>query len=163
MPFVMQDQLPNTYWCWAAVASSVDALFAPRSFRAQCAVARLVHGHRKCCNVPTPEECDQPDSLTTALQKVGRHKSTVSRALPFSDVQDELDNDRVVCVRVVWRDSSGGAHFVVISGYGLGASGDPWLLIDDPLYGPAYMPYIQFRDAYRSGQGFWSDSYFVQR
>lgn len=161
MPFVMQDQRPNANWCWAAVASSVDSFFTPRSFSAQCAVSRLVHGHSKCCDVPTPDECDQPDSLTTALKKVRHHKSTLSRPLSLADVLDEIDNDRVVCVRIVWRDSTNGAHFVVISAYGLAASGDHWLVIDDPLYGQSYMPYSQFRDDYR-GEGFWSDSYRVK-
>jgi hypothetical protein len=159
MPFPIQDQ-KNTLWCWAAVASSVDSYFQPVGFDTQVEVAKKVLSHTDCDQEPTPPGCNREASLRLALEQVGRFDRLVNDPLPFKQIVDERKKNLVVCARVQWRNGRG--HFVVISGYILTESGQEWVVIKDPLFDDVSLPYEDFCNGYRSGEGKWTHSYLVK-
>lgn len=159
MPFPMQQQ-KNTLWCWAAVASSIDAYFRPVGFAEQCDVAKKVLGHTDCCIEPTPTRCNKRASLRTALEKVGHFDQIVEGWLTFDEIRRQRDLNLVVGVRTRWRD--GKAHFVVIAGYAISESGQEWVVVKDPLYEDENVPYEEFRTSYHTNDGVWTHSYLVK-
>src|SRR5947208_14993963 len=92
----------HTYWCWAAVAVSVDRLFVHTSTGwAQCElVARILPGASACCS--TPGVFNLPASLQEALDKVGNWKDTQVGPLDFAKIKEELAAKRPVCCRIEW-------------------------------------------------------------
>lgn len=155
----MQQQ-KNSLWCWAAVASSVDAYFRPAGFTKQCGVAKLVLGHTDCCIQPTPAGCNQRASLKTALEKVGHFDKIIEGPLDFDEIRRQRDMNLVVCARTQWRDGKG--HFVVIAGYAVSESGERWVVVKDPLYEDENVPYDEFCSSYHIDDGVWTHSYLVK-
>ena len=79
--------------------------------------------------------------------------------LLFSDVKGQLRAGFPICARIGWY--GGGGHFVVITGYTITGSGEPWVTIADPLYESYSWPFDEFVDAY-FGAGEWTHTYLVK-
>src|SRR5580704_8403433 len=98
--FLMQKQ-EHSDWCWAAVTSSVDRYFNPKSTWCQCKLAsRMAKAERlkvrSCgsCNgsKSTPEVCNQPWYLQKALKIVRRLKGEpLPGPLSFSKIRKALE------------------------------------------------------------------------
>jgi hypothetical protein len=153
----------HTFWCWAAVAVSVDRLFARTSTGwAQCElVARLLPGASDCCS--TPKLFNKPYSLQEALDKVGNWRDTVG-PLSFAEIKEQLSAQRPVCCRIQWFGQ--GAHAVAIDACLEYESGEQIVHVVDPFYswGPGggdYIPYDEFVSNYRSS-GEWTHTYRVK-
>ncbi|MBO9880836.1 papain-like cysteine protease family protein [Xanthomonas sp. D-109] len=113
--FVQQAQL-QTQWCWAAVASSVAAFYAPPNPEfSQCRLACWATGADSCCTDGSSTVCNQPQLQSQALQHVGHRRTSSSGRLSFSEIRTEIDAGRPIAVTVHW--AGGGGHAVVISGY----------------------------------------------
>src|SRR3954452_6554094 len=137
-----QEQLN---WCWAAVAQSVHRYRTEKQI-AQCEVANRLLNRTDCCGKSAP--CDSPQLLHQALTQAGTRAQAFKGRLRFEDVCTELNEGRPVCVRIVWFD--GGAHFVVIYGYRVTASGERQLFIGDPFYPDSIVEYEEFISAYQN-------------
>ena len=166
--FNLEKQQHNN-WCWAAVASSVDRYFNPKSTWCQCRMAGKMAKAAKLkvkncggCqrSKRAPEECNQPWYLDKALEFVGRLKGTPKPTpLSFAQIHKTIQAGRPVCVRVQW--GNGGAHFVVISGCVVGSSGQRWVDVEDPHTGSSTWLYEEFKSNYQYLEGCWDETYPV--
>ena len=151
-------------WCWAAVAATVSRYFYPNQAVEQCSIARSVL-NIDCCAAASGD-CDEPAALETALDALNTtfpksltNQPLPGQLLPFAAVRGQIDSGRPVCVRIRWFGESGG-HFVMISGYSVSESGEPWVDVADPYYQDSTVPYDRFVSAYLDA-GAWTDTYLV--
>jgi hypothetical protein len=178
-PFLMQPQ-EEDQWCWNAVAVSVNNFldFADPATWDQATLAAKVLPFQ-CSLAPNPNDpCDKAWPLDSALTATGNLLQTdLNQYVKFADLQAFWANNPLpVCVRVVWTDGSGNAHFVALTECILFSSGQQLVMVNDPspaALGPAKWDYDVFRLSYQSPpnlqapgtvqpKGFWNDTYFVQ-
>jgi hypothetical protein len=150
----MQTQ-QQANWCWAATSVSVAQYYDAATTWTQCAVANGELGRSDCCGVGATGPCNVPNTLNTALTRVGHLNTMVGGTVTRETLHQELRAGRPVCARTAW--SGGGAHFVAVTGY---APGD-LIEIDDPVSGVSDVDYDVFTTAYL-GTGSWTHSYFTQ-
>jgi hypothetical protein len=153
--FEVQTQ-EQSFWCWAAVSSSVDAFFAGTRRFAQCEVAQRLSG-TECCNRQNAGSpvCNRARNLDDAFANIGRDVDFVETPLSFVRVKGEIDAGRPVCARIVWR--KGGAHFVAIFGYRESKRGRQFVLVSDPLFADSIVRYQTFLTDYQM-IGEWAQS-----
>jgi hypothetical protein len=166
------EQQEQSEWCWAAVAASLAKFFDPcdvcskRTLFQQCQIATRVLSPLSppppapkldCCGDPTP--CNIPQVLAEVLKAIGMWRTTLDRPLTFDEVQQEIDADRPVCVRIEWPD--GGGHAVVIRGYRVLASGALQVYVADPLYPSSLVDFDEFTFSYY-GDGKWTETELLQ-
>jgi hypothetical protein len=158
--YPMKQQRMNL-WCWAAVAQSVHKFFTGDELE-QCDIARHMTGLTgfNCCNPPA-WDCDVAWELDEPLQYVGHYRGAFQGIVDFNYVRQSIQAGFPICARIGWRMGNGG-HFVVICGYTISDTGEPWLTIADPKRGISRWPYDVFSNAYR-GLGEWTDTYLLQQ
>lgn len=166
--FTMKGQ-EQTNWCWAAVTQSIATFYRVPSMN-QCALVGKILGLQSnnfCCGNGGTPICNQQWYLHLALGAVQCLHGVVGRArpaIPLEEVKFELGLGQPVGVRVEWAagPAKGGGHFVVISGWKQGASGDAYVTVQDP-WGPSteQMPIQEFADNYGTDKGVWTHSYFT--
>lgn len=163
LDFDMEPQR-HSNWCWAAVAASVAAYYDNGTYKKQCEIAALDLDRSDCC----AHDCGAKDvkcnvtnvfgsplNRVRCLQRVERFK----QATP-SQVLEELEAGRPICVRTVWP--GGGAHFVAIVGSWLDAEGTSMLALDDPFWGRSEYSYDRFATHYQLLGGSWNDTYYTK-
>ncbi len=155
LAFIMQTQ-QQSQWCWAAVAASVSAFFNPSATWTQCGIVNAEFGRTDCCVNGSSANCNQPWSIRSGLQRTGNFRSMSLGAGTMTDVSQDVDIGRPLCVRIGW--SGGGGHAVVIDGYHEGLD---MVAVDDPWSGASDVSLATFQTAYR-GWGSWTHSYRVQ-
>jgi len=156
LPFVMQMQR-QTYWCWAAVATSVSLFYDSASNWTQCLVANGELGRTDCCQSGGANpRCNDTGIYVSSLQLVGHFDHEVNSPVTFAEIQGEVDASRPLCAGIVW--SGGMGHFVAIVGYFVPGE---WIEVKDPDGTITRMPYATFQTSYQ-GSGTWTDSYFTQ-
>lgn len=155
----------QTQWCWAAVAISIAREYhTPSSWRSQCQVVNdVLPGAPTCCSQGDSAVCNVPSDLETPLTNVEVDHASQPGSVSFGDVQTEINNWRLLCVRLQW--SNGGGHFVVVKGW----LDDPlpMLTIEDPDPMEGGYKVVEF-DALINGDYLsvpctWTDSYFTVR
>jgi hypothetical protein len=161
LAFGMQSQ-QQTNWCWAAVSVSIAGYYGTVGPSGgpwqQCEVANSQLGQTACCANGATPQCNMPWYLDQALTAVGHLAGPpTAGSSPYSDVQQEINANRPVAVRIGW--AGGGGHFVVLSGYDDNA-GNQFLDVEDPWYGPSLVDYSAFATAYQ-GSGTWTHTYPV--
>src|SRR6266536_297568 len=174
---VMQEQR-GIFWCWAAVAVSIDHYIDGASTKTQCDLARAVidadPNKRGCDRTPRipckslgQQVCDIPEPLQDALGDkvgVGRLRDVLpGSALSFEGIQAEVQLPAPampVCVRIGWR--GGGGHFVAIDG-AMVLNRQRWVHVVDPAasFGDAWWLYSEFVSAYQ-GRGRRTDTFRVK-
>jgi hypothetical protein len=155
--FNMQPQ-QESEWCWAAVTSSIDQYFNAGSAWSQCLLANNQLQQTSCCVNGASAQCNCPWYLDRSLALVSRLRSYVQAVAPFAGVQQEINQNDPLGVRIGW--SGGGGHFVVIYGYD-DSTATAYVLVADPIWGISQIPYTTFVSSYR-GNGAWTDSYYTQ-
>jgi len=156
LAFTMQTQ-QQTFWCWAAVAASVSAFFNPSTTWTQCGIVNAELGRTDCCTNGSSANCNVPWFLDDALTRTGNFRSMSNGAGTMTDVSQDIDIGRPLCVRIQWS-GDGGGHFVAIDGYHQGLD---MVAVDDPWSGASDVSLATFQTAYR-GSGSWTHSYRVQ-
>ncbi|MCW4049621.1 MAG: C39 family peptidase [Candidatus Bathyarchaeota archaeon] len=151
----MQHQ-EQTNWCWAATAASVSRFFLATSNWTQCTVVNAELGRDDCCQNGSSSNCNVPWYLDRALQRTGNFVSMSPGSGNMSNIRQEIDNNRPLCIRVGW--SGGGGHFLAIDGYNPGLS---MVAVDDPWYGASDVSLSVLQTAYQ-GSGSWTHRYRVQ-
>ena len=164
----MADSFPiecqaQFFWCWAAVGVSINRYFSPDSPLTQCELAtHILPHHPQCCDNPLPPDADVSAHLQDVLGALGAlHPPPTSGPAQFKDIRTQINASLPVCARIEWPGQNL-AHFVVICGFAVSASGELWLDIADPCFHNSTMPYNEFVQAYQ-GSGIWSDTFLVKQ
>ncbi len=158
IPFSLQHQ-QQTQWCWAAVSVSVSHYYVPWSTWTQCEMVNQELGQTTCCVNGSTSQCNQPNVLSSPLQRVGAFDRMTSSDAGMNDIAGEIDAGRPLCWRIGW--SGGGGHFAVIEGYRrLPAE---WVAVDDPWYGASDLPLSTLTTGGYQGTGDWTHTYFTRR
>lgn len=124
---LVRQALPN--WCWAAVASGVDAVLGEG--RTQCEIASLYGPNSNswtvrntlrppCC--PPRKSVDTIGYLNEVFDILGltrtRYSAIVDSDITALECRAELENDRPVPIRIAWSSTSGEGHFITLVGNG---------------------------------------------
>jgi Papain-like cysteine protease AvrRpt2 len=160
MPFPMEQQ-HEPDWCWDAVSVSLERYFDPKSKLTQDQFAV------KALGVPLAE-ADQPFFLSTALTDLKLlNGEPLDGFLSFSDIQAQIVANLPVCVKLEWNE--GGFHYLVISGYGVSAAGDPQIYVSDPILVDSnvtiwdYAAFVfTYSPVYTNAEGAWVNTMLVQ-
>ncbi|HWA83926.1 MAG TPA: papain-like cysteine protease family protein [Fimbriimonadaceae bacterium] len=152
----MQHQ-QQTQWCWSATSVSTSLFYNAASTWTQCVLVNDELSQTTCCVNGSTNQCNQPNVLTSPLQRTGNLDSWQSGTISFNDVKTRIGSGHPVAVRIGW--SGGGGHFVVIGGYIDDAN--QTLLIRDPWYGDNSISYTDFLTKYQ-GTGSWTHTYFTK-
>jgi len=145
-------------WCWAAVAVSVGRYYK-RSKKAQCELVSEQLNNVTCCGVNASSyACNQPNQLRPSLTSAGVDHRWAPGAAGVADIQNEINNNRLVCVRYQW--SGGLGHFAVIEGC---AQVPPaWVAVGDPWFGWSELTLTDLANGnYMGPGGVWTDTYFT--
>ncbi len=171
--FDMQAQ-EEGMWCWAAVAVSVNNFLGTPNTWTQRKLVSQILGRDCSADTNPASPCNSPFNLEGPLARVGNlfdpNGAQFDRIARFSDLQDYWARFPLpVCLRIVWHDGSGQAHFIALTGATRLADGTQLLMVNDPAphgFGPAQWDYDQLRLNYGSpgseSIGQWNDTYFVQ-
>jgi hypothetical protein len=159
--FIMQPQC-HSYWCWAAVTSSVSGFYDETSAFTQCRTANIELERQDCCDFDcgTPNlEFDVMHVLGSPLNRVGcLALLALDEVATRMEVRQEVNAGRPLCVRTVWY--GGGAHFLAIVGY---MPDTDSLVLEDPFYGPTpEIKYDRFCTQYQDADGTWTDTYYTK-
>ncbi len=169
--FQMQEQ-DETDWCWAASAVSINAYLdpplaaAPATWTQELLATRVLAQELQWdppvdCTRDPAQQCDQPAGLDDALAITGnlmQGGALFNQFLDFASIASWIDQQLPLGARILWPE--GGAHFIVLSGYVLFATGEQKVIVQDPLYGPSIQDYGSLRGWYLY-QGMWNDTYLV--
>jgi papain like cysteine protease AvrRpt2 len=156
LAFAMQTQQQSN-WCWSAVAVSVAGFYGtPNPTPQQCDLASQELS-AACCPAGSNAACDVPWYLDKALQRVAHLNTWASGSAVMAVIQGEIKGDRPLGVRIAW--STGGGHFVVVSGYATPPTGD-LVTVEDPIWGQSTLLLAVFQASYQ-GSGSWSHSYWT--
>ena len=123
-------------WCWLAVAASVGDFFAGQQRShlqcnlAQALVSPLPAG-TQCCANPTPNVCDQPGYLSTALSHVNHDNGSDANLALFSKIENEILSGNPVAMVLVYS-GSGVSHVVGVSDAYSTQANQQFLRVDDP-------------------------------
>jgi hypothetical protein len=157
LPFTMHPQ-EQANWCWSAVGVSVAQFYIPATpWTSQCYLASQELGLTCCPTGMNNGACDVPWYLERSLTRVGHYNTIGFGSLGIGAIRAEIDAARPLGVRIQW--SGTGGHFVVVSGYSVGAGGT-FVTIEDPIYGQSTLTLSAFSTSYQ-GSGSWSHSYWT--
>jgi hypothetical protein len=148
-------------WCWAAVGASVKDYFTPKPPVQQGDVANTVFGTDVCTGPHVPPQFNVPKPLQEVLQDLNNLQAVKNVPLSFTEIQSQIAASLPVCVRIGWFGEFSG-HFVVVYGWGISASGEPWVEVADPFFGNSLLPYDEFRNNYQQA-GEWTDTFLVKQ
>lgn len=161
--FGMEKQC-HSNWCWAAVAASVAAYYGQGRGISQCEIAKLELSRSDCCDSDCDAkgvECNVTNVFASPLNRVGcfDRLARFKQATP-SEVFEELEAGRPICVRTVWPN--GGAHFLAIVGCWSDTGGTLMLALADPFWGRSEYSYERFSKHYQLLGGNWNDTYYTK-
>jgi hypothetical protein len=164
LEFIMQPQA-QTFWCWAAVSTSMAHFYTPGSKLTQCAVATIAKKPNDCCADGKSEDCNDRHSLKHALEIVGHLRDHQGGTIDLVNqnggpsLLDEIDAGRPVGAYI---DIKVG-HFVVLHGYHLTDDGESVDVADPSTDDPTYSTF-DFKSFKAKGYhgGAWSHTYFTQ-
>lgn len=157
----------HTYWCWAAVASSIARKYDPQSSWSQCRVATSFYASkgkvRPCCT--EGGRCDEPQILSEVFAITGNLAQRLGK-VAFETVVSEIDADRPVAVRIGWPPRLENGHFIVLTGYRVTEAGEEFVRLRDPVDGPDDVKEISFTalvsdfdQRFASDNGRWTHTY----
>lgn len=175
----------ETNWCWAAVTQAVLKFLHGRDV-AQEAIAteharRTGKGYtcappkrknvlgKECGDARCQAGCNDAHFLRIVMNEQGCFGSILSQGAPtFQQIRTEIDAGRPLPCRVQWRPQGG--HFILLSGWAVGADGVQRVVVLDPLWNESTravvertMSYPAFVNSYQgsSNIGFINFSYRV--
>lgn len=137
---MVRQVLPR--WCWAAVASGVDALRGHG--RSQCAIAQIysmsatnptIRAALEGLTCPQDQRHDTPGSLSevlscTDLAATPLLQPVANTVTAAAAARNELNSGRPVPIRIAWTDRDCDAHFIALVGINSGANGEEFWVYD---------------------------------
>lgn len=156
--YMMQEQQQSN-WCWAACGASTGNFYSGGDNYTQCEIANTCQGKTSCCT--DPAGCNFYGYLDTALEAAQCFDRKQSSPVDFPTVKASIDANRPLGARVKWN--GGGAHFLMMTGYGTGTGTPPapTIVVDDPAYGRSSIAFSRYAAHYHAG-GTWTHSYFTK-
>lgn len=148
LPVPYYAQLQSN-WCWAACSQMVFGYYHTNSLQ-QCDLASRQF-NQLCCANPSAAACDQGEWPENVYPKYHMGFSIIKASMSFSDVANEIAQQRPVEVYYAW--TGGGAHVALITG--VYDNNDVW--VDDPYYGAGRRAFSAVQSGYGLGQ--WTISY----
>lgn len=171
--FIMQTQ-QESFWCWAAVAVSVNDFLDPPPATAgpawtQPTLATALFKQQGVtsanCSDPGSDACNQPEALDAVLQiteNLMPNGALASQHLTFECIQNWVNVQVPLAARIKWRGD--GAHFVVLDGCKVINTGQQMVHVQDPasttVTSPGFWDYDAFVENYEEA-GFWIDTYLL--
>jgi hypothetical protein len=153
LPYVSYFQR-RPFWCWAAVAMSIDRYYDRDSTVTQCQIAGRVLRRSDCCSADKLGGCDRQTSLRKALRAVNRyhgsHRADSGLACRL------LDRGQPVGIFIQWTRTTG--HFAALCGYTVSTSGLEFV-VADPRYGERPVLDSELRGGLYRGTGTWTRLY----
>jgi Papain-like cysteine protease AvrRpt2 len=161
---VTMEQQKNDQWCWAAVTGSVFNFLQNASITQEEVVCRVLN-NPACSTQPTPSECDRPSLLDIALPQICPCNLSTQGVLPFSDLQDQIDNhSHPVPIALEFATRLGSVvHYCLIKGCNEAAGGQEIILLD-PAHmnaGECHISYVDLCDGAVLGAT-WIQSFVIQ-
>jgi ABC-type bacteriocin/lantibiotic exporter with double-glycine peptidase domain len=144
----------QTNWCWIAVSVSINLYYDHRSRWTQCKLVNYQLGRNDCCTNGGSSSCNVEGALDDALTSVGNLNYVDSGKASLNDIENEINNCRIVAIRIEW-DSSHSGHFVAIYGYK-----KKRIYVADPIYGESVHNYNSFPSNYQGGAD-WTATYYT--
>lgn len=153
----------KTYWCWAAVSSSIQSFFASAEALTQSQVVETCLG----------STADQTLELGRALGKLGTLVCSHEAVPALGEIRKQLSNGVPVPVRIGWLTEKDGrrvlskrGHFVVITGVlQSDGRGDDYTFVRvaDPASDTAsYIPYGVLKNGYNRNRGVLTHFYILK-
>ncbi len=151
LPVQSQKQI-LTFWCWAAVTSSVSYYYNNNESGFQQAelAGNLLQDVCSTINQQNadsaPDDCNKPIDIVRSLSFSGNFGGQISRALTMDEIISQINAGYPICCQMLW-DGFDNSHFVLLFGYEGNSLviGDP---DDDKI---VHLPYTEFAFDYRSG------------
>lgn len=156
--FQMERQIFSN-WCWAANAVSISKYYFHQAPFTQCKIVCGCLRRTDCCTYTIPHECNVRYYMDEALRFTSNFMSIVEEPLPVEPLIGEIENGRVVCARIRWRNGDG--HFVTIHGYNT-VNGEVFVYVADPSGENVYLRLRDFALNYKQVGGRWSHSYLTK-
>jgi Papain-like cysteine protease AvrRpt2 len=167
LDLTMRNQC-HSHWCWAAVAEAIAMYYNPATDCTQCVIANGRLSRDDCCGPECSSDDDLPfnidSTLGSTLHMFGCDdgEDFPDQPAPLEKIQAKIDDQRPVCIRVVWTTggTAGRGHFVAIIGY---LSGTDELLVADP-FGPQlhHVSYKVLANAFTLAKGKWANTYYTK-
>lgn len=145
-------------WCWAANTASIANCYAGQNLWTQCSVASRMF-NKPCCPGDSHPECDEDSYLDEGLQRTHNLAAPeLPRALSSDEIKDQIDQRRLIGVRIRWANGFG--HFITIHGYSINA-GQFFVYVKDPQRPSSVPSYNELVNSYQHAEGArWSHTYF---
>lgn len=164
VPQIIQEQ---SNWCWAACAEMVIRYYNEPGTQ-QCEFANELFNRTECCSVPSSPNRNRPcetRDISNLYSRKHIHSKFVEDAVPFSQLQSEIDADRPVEVVYFWRDWEKPGHSVIVRGWRI-EDKEEFVHVNDPADSPTTMSglvaYSELLTPYRAGD--WSYTWIeIQR
>jgi hypothetical protein len=163
----------ETFWCWSAVAVSINAFLNPtlldplwtQQTLATALMQQQGNALADCTANPGGTVCNQPEPLNDALSITGNlmpNGAMFDQHLTFESLQQFFTAQLPVAARILWR--GGGAHFIALDGCKVTTSGRQLVHVQDPdataSSSPGLWDYDVLVEDYQEA-GCWNDSYLV--
>lgn len=141
---VTMDCQVADFWCWAAVAQSINA-FEGRNTTQQDIASNHVSAicnpgadpdPVSACGSPCRNgKCNSPHRLSQVLSDEGHavQATEIKTPLSFQDVVDVIDQGKPLPLRIQITTGGEGGHFICITGYADDGSGNEFVEVLDPL------------------------------
>ena len=164
VPQIIQEQ---SNWCWAACVEMVIRYYNEPATQ-QCEFANELFNRTECCSDPSSPNCNRPcetRDISNLYLRKHIHSKFVEDAVPFSELQSEIDADRPVEVVYFWRDWEKPGHSVIVRGWRI-EDKEEFVYVNDPADSPTTMSglvaYSELLTPY--GEGDWSYTWIeIQR
>lgn len=161
---VTMEQQRSDQWCWAAVTSSVFRTLQGQPITQEDVVCQIL-ANEDCRLNPTPEICNIPFSLESAIQRICKCGVGVRGVLPFGDVQTQIDEKgHPLPISITFQTQFGSVvHYCLIKGCNA-VNGNEEVILLDPAHmdaGESHVPYADLLDGSVLGAA-WTQSYVIQ-
>lgn len=142
------------YWCWAAVAVSVEGLYRPSvPTLSQCQLASAIASERLPIDCCADDACDEARLLSGPLKRLGHYGQLRMTPLAFDELARLIDSGIAVVATIEWTDAT--SHVVLVEGYDAATRR---IAVDDPYRGPMNVTYQDLLSRY-DGRGVWVQTY----
>ena len=156
--FKMQQQWPQTNWCWAAVTASTAKFYNQATPWTMCRLAEYLLQSAKCC--AHPEKCDRTFATGEALKRIGRLEQQTDKAEDWATCDREITAERPLGVRIEWESNRPG-HAVMI--VGIETATDERVTVADPDWDERTMSWDELASNYQGTKGRWVRSWFTKK
>ncbi len=161
LAFHMQQQQCGN-WCWAAVASSIEAYYSSPSGplgTPQCQLAMAYLGATHCCVAAVPPECNKSNDLISPLLNSGHLLfDPIDGPLSMEAVMDQINQHHPICCKVWMGGDSSRGHFLVIIGY---SSRTNDVIVCDPAKNGAFNGVFSWQGEQTFPGAVWNQTYLT--